>query len=144
MYETTPTEYGYQMRFASFIEIDEMREWASAVRSQLAATDGAETTWHCLVDMRELDAMSPQSRELMTDVKSECHDCGLDRVATVVSEATVRLQFTQMSRGTGGESERFVPADQYDDALAAGEAWVRDGVEPDQWTPDGGSSEVRA
>lgn len=128
MYDNTQTEYGYEMTFTGFIEIDEMQTWATTVRDAL---DGHESDeWHCLVDMRDLEAMSPESKELMTEVKTDCHREGLDRVATVVSDTTTRLQFQQMSRGTGGVAERYVAADQHKVPLDVARAWVRDGVRP--------------
>ncbi|MEZ3117135.1 hypothetical protein RYH80_14560 [Halobaculum sp. MBLA0147] len=129
MYDNTPTEYGYEMTFTGFIEIDEMRTWATTVRDAL---DGHESDeWHCLVDMRDLDAMSPKAKDVMTEVKTECHREGLDRVATVVSDTTTRLQFQQMSRGTGAVAERYVAADQHETPLGVARAWVRDGVRPE-------------
>lgn len=129
MYDNTQTEYGYEMTFTGFIEIDEMQTWATTVRDAL---DGHESDeWHCLVDMRDLEAMSPESKELMTEVKTDCHREGLDRVATVVSDTTTRLQFQQMSRGTGSVAERYVAADQREAPLDVARAWVRDGVRPE-------------
>ncbi|MFB6177306.1 MAG: hypothetical protein ABEI99_09225 [Halobaculum sp.] len=134
MYETTQTEYGFEMTFADFIDETEMREWAAAVRERLDSRP-AESDWHCLVDMRRMKAMSPDGKELMSEIKSECHDAGLNRVGTVVADTTTRLQFQQMSRGTGAEAERYVAADQFEDPVAVAEDWVSDGTEPPEENP---------
>jgi hypothetical protein len=128
MYETTQTTYGYRMVFGEFIDADEMHEWARAVRGSLDGDLGAR--WHCLVDMRDLQAMSQSARTLMSEVKTECHDSGLDRVVTVVEDTTTRLEFQQMSRGTGGTAERFIATSEQSAPMDAAEAWVTDGVEP--------------
>lgn len=129
MYETEPTAYGYKMTFGGFIDRDEMETWASEVRDEL---DGTPPEWHCYVDMRDLEAMSEEGQRLMATVKSECHDCGLDRVATVVDSPTVRLQFEQMSSGTGGsKGDRYLDEETTEEPEQTAIEWVRDGVDPD-------------
>jgi hypothetical protein len=81
--------------------------------------------------MRPLETMSEEGQQRMSEIKRECHDCGLTRVATVVESPTVRLQFEQMSEGTGGSGmnrclDAQTTADPEDKAIA----WVRDGTDP--------------
>jgi hypothetical protein len=130
MYENEPAEYGYKMTFGGFIDDEEMRAWASEVTDTL---DQTPAEWHCYVDMRPLETMSAEGQQRMSEVKRECHDCGLTRVATVVSSPTVRLQFEQMSDGTGGsENDRYLDAQTTDEPEATAIAWVKDGVDPDR------------
>ncbi|MEZ3117141.1 hypothetical protein RYH80_14595 [Halobaculum sp. MBLA0147] len=51
---------------------------------------------------------------------------------TDVSDATTRLQFQQMSRGTGGVAERYVAADQHETPLDGARACAPDGVRPER------------
>lgn len=128
MYENEPTAYGYRMTFGGFMDKEEMEAWASEVRTSLARTPAV---WHCYVDMRQLRTMSEEGQRLMSEVKRDCHDQGLRRVATLVESPTVRLQFEQMSDGTGGsEMDRYLDTQTTDAPEQAAVEWVRDGVEP--------------
>jgi hypothetical protein len=127
MYENEPTEYGFKMTFGGFIDADEMDEWAEEVDGAL---ESSPEEWHCFVDMTDLEAMSEDGQELMNEIKSQCHDCGLDRVATLVESPTVRMQFEQMSDGTGGDNDVYLDVQSEDDPEETAVAWVRDGVEP--------------
>ncbi|MFT4921000.1 MAG: hypothetical protein ACI8XM_000192 [Haloarculaceae archaeon] len=128
MYENEPTAYGYKMTFGGFIDDEEMAAWANEVESQL---DQTPDEWHCYVDMRPLETMSADGQQRMAAIKRECHDCGLTRVATVVDSPTVRLQFEQMSEGTGGSgNERYLDAQTTENPEETAIAWVRDSVDP--------------
>jgi hypothetical protein len=128
MYENEPTSYGFKMRFGGYIDIDEMESWANEVQQGI---DRTPDEWHCFVDMRDLDSMSEEGQQLMSDVKAECHESGLTRVATLVESPTVRLQFEQMSEGTGGDQERYLDAQSTTDPERTAIEWVRDGIDPE-------------
>jgi hypothetical protein len=128
MYENEPTEYGFQMTFGGFMDRDEMETWADEVEQALEQTPAE---WHCYVDMRPLETMSEDGQQLMSKVKSDCHDEGLHRVATVVESPTVRLQFEQMSEGTGSTAnERYLDAQSTEQPEKTAIAWVKDGIDP--------------
>jgi len=130
MYKNDPTGYGYKMTFSGFIDIEEMEDWAQEVQRELRR---APTEWHCFVDMRDLDTMSPDAQELMSRVKAKCHDQGLTRVSTLVASPTVRLQFEQMSEetGRGTDLDRYLDVQSTNSAEEVALQWVRDAVDPD-------------
>jgi anti-anti-sigma regulatory factor len=127
MYENRQTEYGFKMNFSGFIDDQEMEEWADEVARAHPSTPAE---WHCYVDMRDLETMSETGQQRMAEIKSECHNEGLTRVAVLVESPTVRLQFEQMSDGTGGsERDRYLDAKTTDKPEQTAVQWVSDGID---------------
>jgi hypothetical protein len=129
MYENEPTGYGFKMTFSGFVDADELHGWQAEVQQNL---DRTPDEWHCFVDMRELETMSTDAQQLMSDIKRKCHESGLQRVATLVASPTVRLQFEQMAETAADslDQERYLDAESYEDPESQTHNWVAEAIEP--------------
>jgi hypothetical protein len=98
--------------------LQDVEDYARNVRARIDAMAGRR--WVCLVDQRDVGALSPEIVEVVADLNAYAEQHGMRRAARVVSSAVARLQSTRLVREAMLRTE-FRVFESRDEAMA----WLR-------------------
>ena len=128
MYEVHLTEYGVKFVFKGFMEKDELRRWAQEVGQ--AVKKLGKGCW-VLHDMRGMNPLPPEARELMKLNIVQAKQAGLGRSAQIVDDAITAMQFQRLAREVGiSETTRQIDASLVPDCEKVAIDWIVKGIDP--------------
>lgn len=127
MYQIAKEPWGFRLTFAGFIPADEMKRWLEESKAILAPIPKFEGL---LVDMGQLKPLPEESQEVIKAGQKYYKERGVVRIAVVLANPVVRMQFKRLGAETGVlERERYLDVTMPDwEPKALG--WVRDRVDP--------------
>lgn len=129
-YNIERTEYGVKLIFGSFIDYDEMIQWQQESKAILPQL---EKPFHVFVDMRDLQPLPREAREVMVDTQNYYRQMGMDRSVVILSNLVTTIQFKRIARESGiADREKYIDASLHVDeweTLAMG--WLLDETDPD-------------
>lgn len=129
MWKISAQSFGFVLTFSGRIEPDEMREWVMEAHRQLKGPMPAN--WGVIVDMRELEPLSPASQAVMVEGQKAFKQRGMLRSAVALKDAVTTIQFRRLARESGIDAwERYLNVQQVSAWQAAAKQWVTSGTEP--------------
>jgi len=129
MYKIEKRPSGFLLTFGGFMERDEMNQWMSESRTQLA---GARPPFGVVVDMRTLAPLPADAQAVMVEGQKLYKDAGMERSAVILANAVTRAQFRRLAQQSGIYAwERYLDASSEPNWPAKAVNWVKAGTDPD-------------
>lgn len=129
MWKISAQSFGFVLTFSGRIEPDEMHEWVMEAQRQLRGPLPAN--WGVIVDMRELEPLSPASQAVMVEGQKAFKQRGMQRSAVALKDAVTTIQFRRLARESGIDAwERYLNVQQLSAWQTTAKQWITMGVEP--------------
>jgi hypothetical protein len=123
------TEYGVKFVFKGFMEKDELRRWAQEVGQAVKKLGKGFCVIH---DMRGMNPLPPEARELMKLNMVKAKQAGLGRSAQIVDDAITAMQFQRLAKEVGiSETTRQIDASLVPNCEGVAVDWIVKGIDPD-------------
>jgi len=125
------TDFGLKFEFISPVTIAETENWRDDVFDIVPGFGGK---FSVLVDMREIDLIPSECKNIIEEVQIYCKQNGLERSALILAEELTAKQLKVIANRTGiREWERYIiAAKATTDPERIAQAWVEHAVEPDK------------
>jgi hypothetical protein len=121
--------FGYQVLLAGHVDAVEMSRWLDSAHQALVT---AQREFGLILDLRGLAPLAPDARRILARGLQLYQQRGMHRSAVIVLGNSVKNEFTRLARESGiYHWERYLSSEERPDWLALAEAWVRQGVDPD-------------
>lgn len=129
MYKLEKAPFGIKIKFAGFMQPDEMREWLEESKVALAS---APKGFGVLVDETELKALPEDTKKVLQEGQALYKASGMSRSAVGLASALTTAQMKAVAKDAGiYEWERYIDASANPNWVAVAMAWIQDGVDPD-------------
>lgn len=131
MYKIENRQSGYILTFAGTIEPNEIKEWIAKSKSSLALEK--RESFGVIIDMRDLQPLSAESRQLMVEGQKLYKDKGMKRSAVILNNQEITTQFKNVAVQSGIYiTERYINANGVANATELAIKWVKDAIDPDK------------
>jgi hypothetical protein len=128
MYRILQTSWGFLLTFGGRIDPVEMKQWLADSQTAL---EKAGKTFGVIVDMRTLELLGRQARQIMVDAQRYYREHGMNRSAVIVNSSLTNMQFQRIaSHSSIRETERYFDEWDQPDWWQLAEDWVIRGIEP--------------
>ena len=130
MYQILQTSWGFLLTFGGRIDPDEMMQWFDDSKRALK---NAGKSFGVIVDMRTLELLGRQARQIMVDAQRYYREQGMIRSAVIVNSSLTNMQFQRIaSHSSIRDTERYFDEWEQADWWHLAEDWVIRGIEPPQ------------
>jgi hypothetical protein len=131
MYTIERRQSGYLLTFSGKIGLDEMQRWHDESERKLACE--RERQFGVIVDMRALQPLAFNVKELMIRGQRLYKEKGMHRSAVILSAPEICRQFKSLAIQSGiYATERYIDASQDARAIERAILWVKDAIDPDR------------
>jgi hypothetical protein len=128
MYQILQTSWGFLLTFGGRMNSNEMMQWFADSKMALGKTGKA---FGVIVDMRTLEILGKQARQIMVDAQRYYREHGMNRSAVIVNSSLTNMQFQRIaSHSSIRETERYFDEWEQSDWWQLAEDWVIRGIEP--------------
>ncbi|MDI6797432.1 MAG: hypothetical protein QMD09_10825 [Desulfatibacillaceae bacterium] len=128
MYKILQTSWGFLLTFGGRMDPNEMMRWFAASKTAL---EKAGKPFGVIVDMRTLELLGKQARQIMVNAQRYYREHGMNRSAVIVNSSLTNMQFQRIaSHSSIRETERYFDEWEQSDWWQLAEDWVIRGIEP--------------
>lgn len=131
MYNIERRPSGYILTFTGIIDSAEMHKWH--IESQKALLTEASKSFGVIINMKDLQPISAEARNIMIEGQKLYKAKGMNRSAVILNSAEICNQFKSLALQSGiYATERYIDASKKEDAVEIAIKWVKDGTDPDK------------
>jgi hypothetical protein len=128
MYKIEKRPSGFFLTFGGHIKREEMDNWCSDSRMQLAGTSAPIGV---LVDLRDLKPLSEDTQEAMVRGQRFYKEAGMQRSAVILNNAVTTMQFRRLAKASGIDAwERYFDASSEPKWEEKALSWIKSGIDP--------------
>jgi hypothetical protein len=133
MYKIERTNIGFKLTFGGTVSKEDLEPWFEESKKAL---NRCKKPFGVIVDMRNLQLLSPDVQAEIVKGQTLYRDSGLERSAVILSDPIVTIQFMRLAKKSGVyRNERFIDASSDAQWEKHAEDWVKSGIDPDRASP---------
>ena len=131
MYKIERRPAGYILTFSGLIDQDEMQRWHDDSARNLS--DETSLSFGVIIDMKDLQPLSAESRTIMVAGQKLYKEKGMKRSAVILNSPEITAQFKNLALQSGiYATERYIDASKVSNAVDIAINWVKDAIDPDK------------
>jgi len=131
MYKIERRPSGYILTFSGIINPDEMQRWFDDSQRNLSTE--TSSSFGVIIDMKDLQPLSAESRTIMVAGQKLYKEKGMKRSAVILNSPEVTSQFKNLAVQSGIYiTERYIDASVINNPVDTAINWVKDAIDPDK------------
>jgi hypothetical protein len=128
MYKIEQTDIGFRLTFGGAVTKEDLQPWLEESKKAL---NTCRKPFGVIVDMRELELLTPDAQAEIVRGQALYRSSGLQRSAVILSDPIVTIQFMRLAKISGVyKHERFIDASSDAQWEKHAEEWVKSGIDP--------------
>jgi hypothetical protein len=130
MYKIETTEYGLKLIFQGFISKEELKRCHLEIAKIVPMLKKGFSVLH---DMRGMQTLRPDARELQKRSMVNAKKAGHGRAAQIVNNTIAAIQFKRLAKEAGvSDTSRQIDASSVSDCEKVAIDWLVKGIDPDK------------